>query len=208
MRIIINESQYRQIIKSESNERLLEISVDEFLSAKNVIFKNYKKKGYEGIRLVGNLSFYSVFYMDFDRIFEHIVEIDGNLDLRKSTIKSLGNLESVGGELDLRYCEELSDLGNLKYVGEGLDLTETPIKSLGVLKSVGGYLDLSHTQITSLGDLEEVDGDLYLNNTSIESFGKLKSVEGYLYLRNTPISRMMSKYYIKKKIKVRGDISI
>jgi hypothetical protein len=29
-----------------------------------------------------------------------------------------------------------------------------------------------------------------------------------LYLRNTPISRMMSKYYIKKKIKVRGDILI
>jgi hypothetical protein len=57
-----------------------------------------------------------------------------------------------------------------------------------------------------LGDLEEVDGDLYLNNTSIESFGKLKSVEGYLYLRNTPISRTMSKYDIKKKIKVRGDI--
>jgi len=103
---------------------------------------------------------------------------------------------------------KLIEMGVVEHYDKGLDLTETPIKSLGVLKSVGGYLDLSRTQITSLGDLEEVDGDLYLNNTSIESFGKLKSVEGYLYLRNTPISRTMSKYEIKKKIKVRGDILI
>ena len=37
MRIIISERQLRTIIENESNERLLEISVDEFLSAENVI---------------------------------------------------------------------------------------------------------------------------------------------------------------------------
>jgi hypothetical protein len=216
MKIIINESQYRQIIESESNERLLEISVDEFLSAKNVIFRNYKKKGFDGIKLVGDVNFYSVFYMDFDRIFEHIVEIDGNLDLRKSTIKSLGNLESVGGELDLRYCEELSDLGNLRYVGEGLALnntnitslnnleyvgnylvvSETPIKDLSKLKYVGGYLKLNNTNIESLGDLEEVGGYIYAPNTQLVSLGKLKKVGEYLDVQNTDIRTLGDLEYV------------
>ena len=55
MKIIINENQYRQIIESESNERLLEISVDEFLSAENVIIRQYKKRGYEGIKLFDDM---------------------------------------------------------------------------------------------------------------------------------------------------------
>jgi hypothetical protein len=122
------------------------------------------------------------------------------IDKLKSLIDKVG-IDSLGIE-----PYKLIEMGVVEHYHRSLPLNRTPIESLGSLEEVGGYLDLSHTQITSLGDLEEVDGDLYLNNTSIESFGKLKSVEGYLYLRNTPISRTMSKYDIKKKIKVRGDI--
>ena len=112
---------------------------------------------------------------------------DGYLDLAGTPIKSLGNLKSVSGSMDLGNSQ-IEDLGNLISVENDLYLNSTSIKDLGKLKSVGN--------------------DLYLIHSSIESFGNLKSVGGYLYLRNTPISKTMSKYYIKKKIKVRGDILI
>jgi hypothetical protein len=64
-----------------------------------------------------------------------------------SSIKSLGNLESVGGNLDLRG---------------------TSIKSLGNLESVGGSLYLYRTPISKKYTREEIrsmvnlGGDVYL----------------------------------------------
>jgi hypothetical protein len=69
---------------------------------------------------------------------------EGNLYFGGKPLRSLGNLQSIGGYLDL----------------EG-----TPITSLGKLKSVGGNLDLEGTPITSLGNLQSVGGDLFLKNT-------------------------------------------
>jgi len=191
MKIIINERQYRQIIESESNERLLEISVDEFLSAENVIFRNYKKKGYQGIRLVGNLTFYSNNWKDFYRLFEHVIEIDGNLDLINTNVMSLGNLESVSGYVDLRYCDSLIDLGKLKKVGGSLDLSKTKIDNLGNLEYVGHYLQLSESKIEDLSVLKFVGGDVNLWGVkNFKSIGDLEEVGGYLTLSDTKIKSL------------------
>jgi hypothetical protein len=217
MKIIITEEQLKLITESENKKKLLNVPIELFYSKWEAILNNYKKKGFDGIRLVGDVNFYSVSYMDFDSIFEHIVEIDGNLDLRRNKIKSLGNLEYVSGEIDLRYCEELSDLGNLKYVGEGLALNNTNITSLNNLEYVGDYLSLSETpikdlsklkyvgnggfslrgtDIESLGDLEEVGGYLYVADTKIVSLGKLKKVGEYLDVQNTDIRTLSDLEYV------------
>ena len=60
---------------------------------------------------------------------------------------SLGNLESVGGHLDL-YYSTIKSLGQLQYVGKDLDLEKSDIESLGDLKLVGGSLDLENTLIS------------------------------------------------------------
>jgi hypothetical protein len=73
--------------------------------------------------------------------------IDGDLDLRQSEIKSLGNLISVGGALHL-YKSTIESLGNLQYVGGYLNLYETNVESLGNLQYVGGNLDLRITPIS------------------------------------------------------------
>ena len=218
MKIIINEEQLRQIIENESNERLLEVSIDDFLSAENVIIRQYKKRGYEGIKLYGDLSFYSNSWKDFERLFEHVIEIDGNLDLRRTNIKSLGNLESVSGYLDLGYCEDLVSLGNLKYVGDYLilkntnmttlnnletvgsnlreygsflELSDTPIRDFGKLRYVGGDITLwNNKTLTSFGDLEEVGGFLSVNESNIKSIGKLRKVGGSLDLNFTEIKTL------------------
>ena len=72
----------------------------------------------------------------------NLVRVDGNLNIYKTSIKSLENLEYVGGDLNLAYSS-IQSLGALEYVGDDLDLSDTPIQSLGNLKFIGGRLYLS-----------------------------------------------------------------
>lgn len=58
-----------------------------------------------------------------------------------SNLKSLDNLEVVGGDLNLRYSN-ITNLGSLKKVGGKLNLRDTPIRDLGLLEYVGGDLFL------------------------------------------------------------------
>ena len=126
VKIIINENQLKQIIESENKKKLLSIPIELFYNKMDSILNNYRKKGFNGIKLVGNVKFYSV---DFDRIFEHIVEIDGNLDVSHSKITSLGNLKSVGSYLDLENTP-IESLGSLEYVGGGLIIVASPLSEL------------------------------------------------------------------------------
>jgi hypothetical protein len=111
----------------------------------------------------------------------------GDLDLRKTSIKTLGNLTSVGGHLDLY---------------------DTPIESLGKLTSVGGRLYLEYSSIESLGNLTSVGGSLFLTSSPIESLGNLTSVGGDLYLKRTPISKKYTEKEIRSQVEVEGKIYI
>ena len=113
-------------------------------------------------------------------------KIEGNLILKTTKIKSLGNLKSVGGNLSLY---------------------STIVKTLGNLESVGGYLNLFSTPIKSLGDLQSVRKVLNLGSTKIESFGNLQSVGGYLSLVLTPLSTKY-KDQIKQLVDVEGKIRL
>ena len=112
---------------------------------------------------------------------------DGDLNLERTDIISLGNLKSVNGYLDLYSCENLTSLGNLK--------------------SVNGFLDLNVCKnLTSLGNLQTVNRDLTLMYTNITSLGNLQSVGGDLGLRNTPISEKYSGEEIRRMVDVKGNI--
>jgi len=148
---------------------------------------------------------------------EGLVSVSGDLDLFRTSIESLpnlqsvgrslylylygaqieslGNLQSVGGDLNLSYIQ-IESLGNLQSVGRNLYLRYTSIKSLGNLQSVGGFLSLIDTPIESLGNLQYVGDNLYLSVTPIKSFGNLKSVGGSLSL-----NKYLSKKYTNEEIK-------
>jgi len=82
--------------------------------------------------------------------------------------------EVFEGDLDLRYTQ-VKDLGNLKEVGRSLYLKGSQVKDLGNLKTVGVNLYLRDTQIISLGCLKSVVGCLYLpDSTKIENFKSYK----------------------------------
>jgi hypothetical protein len=134
-------------------------------------------------------------------------EITDDLYLSYSKIESLGNLTSVGGNLDLYNCTNLTSLGNLTSVGGHLGLSYSNVKSLGNLTSVGGSLGLYNcTNLTSLGNLTSVGGDLNLRGSEIESLGNLTSVGGDLNLKDTPLSEKYSEEEIRSMVKVKGKV--
>ena len=133
---------------------------------------------------------------------------DGDLNLERTDIISLGNLKSVNGYLDLYSCENLISLGNLQSVSGYLDLSVCKnLTSLGNLQSVDDFLNLyGCVNLTSLGNLQSVGGDLGLSYTEITSLGNLQSVGGSLGLRNTPISEKYSGEEIRRMVDVKGNI--
>lgn len=160
-KIIITESQYKKIMESEEDEVLHIPSLKYFNNNWDLFLKFLESEG------------------------NPLYSLGDDLDLRKTSIKSLGNLTHVGGNLRLRNTP-IESLGNLTYVGGNLNLINTPIKSLGNLQSVGG--------------------DLFLEDTPIESIGNLQSVGGNLDIFLTPISKKYSEEEIRQMVNVGGNI--
>ena len=146
MKIIITESQYNRILKEEEEE--------------------------QKILHIPSLKIFS-----------------GDWDLLQKFLKLKGNPPySIGGDLEFRTNTKFKSLGNLISVGGGLDLKGTPIKSLGNLTTVGGGLLLGDTPIKSLGNLESVGSDLDLGGTPLlrkyteEEIHQMVDVRGYVLL--------------------------
>ena len=177
MKIIINERQLRQIIENESNERLLEVSIDDFLSAENVIIKQCKKQGYDGIKIIGNweIVYPRVSLRQIKKILNEVVVVDGHFNI-------------------------IPDMWDTNY-----DFKPVELGTLGKLKFVEGFLNLANSKIKSLGNLEKVGGYLDLQNTPIESLGNLKYVGGTLYIRDSSLIKLSDKE-IRDKINVLGNI--
>ena len=141
MKYIITERQYRLL--TEEPEDILEIPFKFFNDDWDFL--------QEYLNMIGNPPY----------------KLIGDLDLYGSDIKSLENLQSVGGWLYLRETN-IKSLGNLQHVGGDLILRYSNIKYLGNLQSVGGYLNLTATPLSEKTTEEEirkqvdVKGDIYL----------------------------------------------
>ena len=93
-----------------------------------------------------------------------------------ASIESLGDLKTVGGDLDLRHTR-ITTLDNLESVGGDLLLTLSPIKKLRDLKYVGGDIDLRGTPL----------GEFLKDQFSYEvlkEFRKYIDVQGVVYHRS------------------------
>lgn len=101
--------------------------------------------------------------------------INGNLDLERSSIESLGNIKEIKGELNLISCKKIKSLGNLKKIGKDF---------------------YSNDEIESLGDLQIVNSSVFLQKCYLlKNLGKLKKVKGSIYLLGSGIT----KEYIEKE---------
>jgi len=104
-------------------------------------------------------------------------------------LTSLGNLQSVGYHLDCSNCSKLSSLGNLQTVGCSLICYNCPrLTSLGNLQSVGSWLDCSDCpKLASLGNLNWVGGSIECYDCpNLSSLGNLQSVGDDLNCSDCP----------------------
>ena len=128
MKYIITESQYKLL----TEEKILKLNFDVFNNDWNLLQRFLDKKGNPPYKIIGDL------------------------DLRNYDIKTLGSLVGVEGNLNLGYHKTIKSLGNLKSVGGYLFLEGTNIKSLGNLESVGGDLFLERTPLSKTTTKDEI----------------------------------------------------
>ncbi|MFT4526695.1 MAG: hypothetical protein ACI85F_002871 [Bacteroidia bacterium] len=91
--------------------------------------------------------------------------IDGDLGISDSNIQDLGNLKEILGDFWISYSAvtpSLKSLGFLEKVIGDVNLRYSNVSSLGNLAEVGGRLSLRDTPISDLSKLRTVGGDLYL----------------------------------------------
>ncbi|EDP98009.1 hypothetical protein U8527_18615 [Kordia algicida OT-1] len=96
---------------------------------------------------------------------EKVEKVNGFLGISDSTIESFGTLKEVKGNLFIStniVFSNIKSLDNLEFVGGDLILRYSNVEDLGALKKVGGKLSLRDTNIRNLGSLEFVGGDLFL----------------------------------------------
>jgi hypothetical protein len=96
---------------------------------------------------------------------EEIIKIDGFLGISDSDIESLGELTEITGDFWTSFhnvYSPLRSLGQLEKIGGDASFRYSNLDDLGKLSFVGGKLSLRDTPINDLGNLQFVGGDLYL----------------------------------------------
>jgi hypothetical protein len=158
------ENIIRRVLREEQEEQILKIPGLKFFNNDwNVLQMFLESQGNPRYSIGGDLNLRRTDIKSLG----NLVRVEGSLDLGNTMIESLGNLEYVGNALNLDNCFNLKSLGKLKHVGSWLDLSRTKLKSLGELKHVGSWLDLAETNVKTLGNLEYVGGDLDIYNTPL-----------------------------------------
>ena len=134
-------------------------------------------------------------------------KVFGGWDELQKFLELKGNpLYSLGGDLDLQLTTSVKSLGNLVSVDGDLVLDGSEIESLGNLTHVGGTFTMINTPIKTLGNLTSVGRSLFMNGSKIESFGNLTSVGSNMFMRETPIDEKYSEEQIRQMIYVGNTI--
>ena len=222
MKIIINESQLRLIVENEENIKLCPIPSDLINSEGGVdiamdIYNNKKDvKGWGGIKVLGNLNYYTMtddMFSDINSFFNEIVHISGDLVLPAGNYElSFNKLKVIGGKLKGSDLWGDVSFPELVYIGGDVDFKSSNIETLPKLKKVNGYLHLTDSAIHSLPKLEHVDGGLGLRQSDIEDLPELTYVGGALVLIGTRLSNKIvsmseeERVEFMKRINVKGNI--
>ena len=132
--------------------------------------------------------------------------IPGSIIIRnKHDITSLGNIESIDGDLGFSNSQ-IKHLGKLKIVKGNIWVAQSGVKyftlieDLSPLEIIEGDLNFKKSPIKTLGTLREIKGNLNLRETNLESLGSLKFVGG-----NVLLAKKL-KHFDFSKIKVDGTI--
>ena len=101
--------------------------------------------------------------------------IIGHLSVDSEFLEDLGELSYIKTDLWIHNVTKLKTLCNLEKVGGNINLRYSNIQDLGELSRVGGDLNLRDTEVSSLGNLKYIGGNLFLPKRLIDL--NLESIE-------------------------------
>jgi hypothetical protein len=195
MKLIITEEQLRLIIENENGGKLFTIPTELIKDEEGIdklftlYHKTKSKKGWVGIKILGDLN---LRIMNFDDTF-HLFSL-------------LPEIVYVKGNILLPEYDFDFDFNKLEYVGGSFRGHLTGEVLLPKLKKVMGFLSLSVSNLTSLPELEYVGGGLNLRQTQISELPKLKYVGEAMSLMGTPFAKKTNREELRNKIQVGGNI--
>ena len=134
---------------------------------------------------------------NFQTNFPNCTEVEGSVDIGKSgcnitNLNGLSVLTSIGGDLDIRYCDylvSLEGLDNVTSIGGGLSITHvdsiTNLSGLDNLTSIGGDIWIQYnddlTDLTGIGNIEAGSiNNLYIRYNYSLSDCNIQSICNYL----------------------------
>lgn len=200
MKYIISENQ-NEFLKD--GENLIKIPFFAFNYDWNLLQIFLRDKGFPKYIITGDVRLYN---NDTIKNLGNLIGVEGELDLFNSDIESLGELRYCY-QIDLRETTKLKTLNKLEYVEHDADFSNSNIKSLGNLKKVGRDLDMSYVKkIKSLDNLVEVGRNLLINESSVSSIGNLKFVGGDFIISETPLNKRMTEEKLRKIVKIGGEV--
>ena len=94
---------------------------------------------------------------------QELQRVYGNCILNNTMIRSLDNLEMVSGDLDVGFCRNLQDLGNLKHIGGIATFEWTRFKNIGNLDCIYGDCHAESSRIESLIGVD-IKGKIYTSS--------------------------------------------
>jgi hypothetical protein len=138
------ENIIRKVLREQEEEKLLKIPGLKFFNNDwNILQKFLESQGYPRYSIGGDLDLRR---SDIETL-GNLVKVHGSLLINDKKLRDLGMLRSVGKRFVLVNCDHLKSLGNLRYIGGFLDISNTNVSSFGELKSVGSYVDISYTPL-------------------------------------------------------------
>jgi hypothetical protein len=134
---------------------------------KNFIYRVLNEQDDEYIHIEPGKLNYIIDQVHGTQVFNRLLQnrpiwVDGDLTIKNKNLISLGNITGVDGGLNLSGCENLNDLGNLKYVQGQLDISNTNVESIdrveyGSVKVWGSKYETKQLQAEYQKELDEAN---------------------------------------------------
>lgn len=200
-----NISGNRLSITTENGDFLFDTKNGEIIELLEYSNEDYVLTRLDGVKDTdGNYEIDSFSIGEYPFWNKKIAKIKNDAYFGGSQIQSLGNLRYIGETMDL-YKSRIRDLGGLEYIGKDAYFRGSMVQSLGNLAYIGGVANFSGINIQSLDNLQSVGSNIYLNK-SIENIGSLRYVGGSIGFDRTQIRDLGGLLYIGGDVDFRDSM--
>ena len=113
----------------------------------------------------------------------------GDAGFSYSGVTDLGDLRIIGENAYLNDSK-ITDLGELQIIGGNAYFDSSKVTNLGKLQSIGRSVNFRNSDVINLGKLQSIGDDARFGNSNIVDLGNLKSIGGRADFRNSNVTNL------------------